>query len=153
MFTTIKLWIGIGLIVGITSIVGGGYWYISDLNESLTTAKQQVIAYKTAVEQQNEFVKAKLNEISQISEINQKITSNNIKLQNDIDTLNKKFKVNAKGQSRDFGEIARAKPELVQKLINRASNNVNRCFEIASGAKLKEGERNNECEELISNIR
>ena len=45
-------------------------------------------------------------------------------------------------QRHDLGVLANKKPGLVQKIINRATVNANRCFEIESGAKLTEKEKN-----------
>ena len=45
-------------------------------------------------------------------------------------------------QRHDLGVLANKKPGLVQKLINRATVNANRCFEIERGAKLTEKEKN-----------
>ena len=84
---------------------------------------------------------------------NNQLNETRVKLQADVDRLNTVFRVSARGKSRDFGDITRAKPALVNKIVNRASNNVNRCFELAMGATLEDGETNNECKNLINSIK
>ena len=41
---------------------------------------------------------------------------------------------------RDLGEITDARPELVERVINRASDNAMRCFELLTGSPLTERE-------------
>ncbi len=58
----------------------------------------------------------------------------------------------------ELGFLASKKPKLVENIINRASDNVNRCFEIATGSPLTEAEKNatlpsqinTECPELAN---
>ena len=48
-----------------------------------------------------------------------------------MDPLDDKFnKTNASGKKRDIGDSAIAKSKVIQKIINRASDNVMRCVEI-----------------------
>lgn len=44
----------------------------------------------------------------------------------------------------DLGILGSQKPALVERIINNASDNVGRCFELLSGAELTESERNAE---------
>lgn len=70
---------------------------------------------------------------------------------NEIEKLRTKFNTKKNGESRDFGKLAYKKSKLLQKIINKASLKVNRCFELASGATLSQGETNSECQEYINN--
>ena len=45
-------------------------------------------------------------------------------------------------QRHDLGQLAYNKPGLVVKIINKASDNANRCVEIATGSPLTEDEIN-----------
>ena len=53
-----------------------------------------------------------------------------------VDTLEEKL------SEHDLGQLAQARPGLVEKIINDASNEVGRCMEILSGSPLTEKEIN-----------
>ena len=55
-------------------------------------------------------------------------------LQSDKDVLIKKL------SEHDFGQLAEARPGLVVQIVNKVSDNANRCLEIASGSPLTESE-------------
>jgi septal ring factor EnvC (AmiA/AmiB activator) len=130
----------------------GGVYYVMNLKESLAISESNNMKLEQSVADQAEVIEAKRAEIKQIQKANQELTATVQQQQEAIDKLNEKFNVSANGQSRDFGAITRVKPELIERIINRATDNVNRCFEIATGAPLEEGEKNNECQELINSI-
>ena len=61
----------------------------------------------------------------------------------DYNILEKKFnKVSKNFGTRDIGKLAERKPNLIAKVINNATKNVLRCFEVAAGAPLTEAEFN-----------
>jgi len=83
----------------------------------------------------------------------------NNSLNKSLNTLNEKFnKKNAEDVQRDLGKIAKAKSKLIEKIINKGSNNSLRCLEIAMGASLtdeekgatKRSEINSECYDIAN---
>ena len=70
-------------------------------------------------------------------------------LKKDINDLDKRFN---KG-GRDFGKIAKEKPKVIERIINKGSDNALRCLEIAMGGMnlrqreghTKKSEINREC--------
>ena len=75
-------------------------------------------------------------DFGKILEANNKMNTLMNKLQKDLQDLDKRF---TKG-GRDFGKLALEKTKVIQKIINRGSDNVMRCVEIAGGAALTEAE-------------
>lgn len=149
-------YIKLTLVVGACSIIVGFVWYTNRLESKLDQAKQDLIVSQhnevvlnEALETQGETLKTK--ELEHVTVVNLSSDLRDIaKAQaQEIKELNNKLNVNASGQSRDLGELARAKPQVVQGIVNRATDNVNRCFEILTGATVKEGEVNNECKDLV----
>jgi predicted RND superfamily exporter protein len=136
----------------IVMMLAGGLYYAMNLKAALATSEANNAKLETAVESQNAVIEQKMEEINKIQDINKSLLSVNAKLQADVNKLNEKFNVSANGTSRDFGDITRAKPKVINKIIDKATAKSNRCFEIASGAELKEGEKNSECQELINSI-
>ena len=77
-------------------------------------------------------------------------------LKKDINDLDKRFN---KG-GRDFGKVAKEKPKVIERIINKGSDNALRCLEIAMGAELtdkekaatKKSEINRECPSIANQI-
>lgn len=145
--TSAVKWLSIMIVVG---LVAGGMYYVSNMKAALAQSEENSKKLQESVQTQQALLDQKNKEISIIQNLNKQLNENNQKLQADIDNLNEKFSVSANGTSRDFGDITRAKPGIVNKIIDKATVNANRCFEIATGAEIKEGEKNSECQELIN---
>ena len=126
----------------IVVVFAGGLYYVSDLKASFKISEENSKKLETVVNDQKNLINIKSLEIEKIQFINSELSESNDKLKEEINKLNERFNVSANGQSRDFGAITRAKPALINKIINRATEKVNRCFEIATGSPLKEGEKN-----------
>jgi FtsZ-binding cell division protein ZapB len=126
--------------------------YVSGLRADIVTAENNNQKLNTAITVQQAVIDQQTLDVNEIKETNNTLMENNVNLQKDIDSLNTKFNVAAGGQSRDFGGITRAKPKLIEKIVNKATSNVMRCFELSTGAQLIEGEKNSECQELIDSL-
>lgn len=148
LFSGIK-WIAI---LSILLLFIAGLYYISNMQTKLNQCKVNTERLTQAIAEQQEVIETKQREYEEIRAVNLELTELNDKLSKDIENLNDRLNVRANGTSRDFGKITRDKPVLINKIINRATDKVNRCFELASGAPLKEGEKNSECEALIDAI-
>lgn len=136
------------LVLGIAALLGANH--LMNLKADLAVAQQNAERLKEATDLQNQVIAKQEREITQVQTANEDLTKRNNELDKQVKDLDKKFNVKANGNSRDFGSIAAAKPETVNKLIDKATANVNRCFELATGAKLKEGESNAECKDLAN---
>lgn len=132
-------------------LFAGGLYYITNLKANLAIAQENTKKLETAVKDQQAVIANKKIEIEQIKTINTDLGEKLAQAQDQVKKLNEKFNISANGQSRDFGAITRVKPVLINKIINKATVKVNRCFELASGSEPKEGETNNECQDLIDN--
>lgn len=127
-------------------------YYVYDLAEDLTQAKADNAILKIAINTQNKTIKTLTDNFKLANSLNAGLRTTVSTQQKEIDNLNKKFHFKANGQSRDLGGLARAKPGLINEIINNATDNANRCFELATGAPKQKGEQNNECKELITAI-
>lgn len=136
-------------VVGLT-VIGGLTWYVNSLKSDLEISIKNTAKLEKSVEEQKKVIKQQKADYEEIKKLNTTLDATAKKLIQESVELHKKFNIKANGLSRDFGDITRAKPKLVNKLVNRATKNVNRCFELATGAPLEEGEKNNECETLVS---
>lgn len=149
-------YIKLGLAGAACTIIVGFIWYTNHLESKLDQAKQDLVVsqhnedvLKEALETQGEMLKTKELEHVTVIKLSSDLRSTAKAQAHEVKGLNNKLNVKANGQSRDLGELARAKPQIVQGIVNRATDDVNRCFEILTGSPVKEGEVNNECKDLV----
>jgi len=140
------------VILGILSILAGGAYFVYDITSELEKTKADNVTLTTAVESQLTTINSLQEDFTLANKANANLRKTANQQELEISNLNEKFKIQANGQSRDLGAITRDKPTLINKIINNATDNVNRCFELATGAPKLKGEKNNECKEFINSI-
>jgi hypothetical protein len=126
----------------IVAITAGGLWYVTGLRADLAVARINAERLKESIELQQQLMAQMRRDITQIQSINADLRQETERAQAEIRSLNDRFNVNARGEARDFGAIAAARPATVERLINRGTENAMRCLEIASGSPLTEKEKN-----------
>jgi len=124
-----------GIMAVVTFIVCGlFYWYYSDTQERLAILNSNNAKLETAVQISEEAVESLQADYEKASEqlniLNEEFAS--IRKQNRV--------LSDKLGRHDLGNLAEKKPGLVQKVIIKASDKANRCFEIISGSDLTEKE-------------
>lgn len=142
-------WVAILVIV----IIGAaGLYYVSTLKASLAVSEQNGKILQDSISSQQDVIKQIKEDSEKIKSINDKLAKDKELQQKNIQKLSDKFSTNSNGQSRDFGDIARAKPSLVTKIVNDASEKSNRCVELMTGGPVIKGEKNDQCQELIDSL-
>ena len=132
MFSSLK----IGLVLVLLAGAGGGYLYVQKLQKDNATLKTNQIKLESAVEDNNKVIEQQIEDINKIRNTLEIVEEEKKKLEKDKDDLNKRL------GKHDIGNLAENKPGLVEKIINKASKNAQRCVEIASGSPLTEEELN-----------
>ena len=119
-------------------LAGGasGYFYVQKLRADNQLLKANEIKLTSAVTEQQALIEQQKQEFEQIQSINKDLATKNDALEADKKNLTDKL------GRHDLGNLAENKPGLVEKVINKATENANRCLEIASGAELTEDELN-----------
>ena len=139
MFGTFKL-VMVGILV--SSLAGAGL-YVMKLRSDNAILKANQIKLEEAVASQQEVIAQQKADFETIMAANKKLQDTRDILQRELQNLDDKFnKTNASGKKRDIGDLAVNRPESVERVINRASDNALRCVEIAMGAELTEEEIN-----------
>ena len=118
----------------ILSLAGGGYAYLQKLQKDNAILKINTTKLESAVSQNEQVIKQQNKDFTKVRETLTAVQEQKDALQGDKDELAKKL------QRHDLGQLAYNKPGLVVKIINKASNNANRCIEIATGSPLTEDE-------------
>ena len=139
MFGTAKL-VMVGLMV---SALAGGVAYMYKLKADNAVLKENAIKLEQAVSSQQAVIDQQKNDFENILKANKELNALKLTLQNELKALDDKFnKTNASGKKRDIGDLALKRSKTIEKIINRASDNAQRCVEIAMGAELTEKEIN-----------
>lgn len=128
----IKLVLAIIVMIG----AGGGYLYVNKLQKDNATLKTNQIKLESAVEDNNKVIEQQIEDINKIRKTLEIVEEEKKRLEKDKDDLNNRL------GKHDIGNLAENKPGLVEKIINKASKNAQRCVEIASGSPLTEEELN-----------
>ena len=124
-------------------VVGaGGLWYITGLRADLAVSEENTKRMAQAVELQKQVIEQIKADQAQIQQLNAELTNTVKTQQQDMKSLSDRFSTSADGSRRDIGELAVAKPDSIERAINRGTVNALRCIEIASGAPLTEAEQN-----------
>jgi len=134
MFGGIKLFF-IGIIIN--ALLGAGA-YVMKLQRDNTILKENAIKLEGAISEQKQVIENQKKDFAEILEANKKINELVNTLKKDLDNLDKRF---SKGD-RDIGKLAIEKTKVLEKIINKGSENAKRCIEIASGSPLTEKELN-----------
>ena len=155
MFSTFKL-VMVGILV--SSLAGAGL-YVMKLRSDNAILKANQIKLEEAVSSQQQVIEQQKADFETIMAANKKLQDTRDILQQELKNLDDKFnKTNASGKKRDIGDLAVNRPESVERVINRASDNALRCVEVAMGAELTEkeinatkpSEINSECPSLVN---
>jgi uncharacterized protein HemX len=142
----------------IVAICAAGLWYVTGLRADLAISQDNANKLTDAIGQQEAAVAQMRLEQQQIRDANNQLNTT-IQLQNrDLTNLQDRFTQNAAGEKRDFGRTAAARPEALERAVNRGTVNALRCLEIASGSPLTEAEKaaskpseiNRECPSLAN---
>jgi TolA-binding protein len=126
--------------LAIVVIVTGGLWYVTGLRADLAVSEMNNKTLKDGIEQQQRLIEQMQRDVAQIQEINSSLAQEADRQRAEVRDLVDRFNVNARGESRDFGAIAAARPGVVERLVNRGTANAMRCLAIASGAPHTEAE-------------
>jgi regulator of replication initiation timing len=155
-----KTWFFVILLMGM--IAGGvGYYY------NTSQARLQAYAEVTATLQANnqrlhETNQQNLDTITELNRSFEQITENYNRVQSEFQLIRmQNHELRERLGRHELGSLAAARPELVERTINRATVNVLRCFEVMSGLPLNNRElsastpreANAECPWLFEDLR
>lgn len=134
MFGSVRVIIMAVVFIGISGV---GV-YVMKLRSDNAILQANQIQLELSIKSQKQVIQKQKEDFGKILEANKKMNTLVNNLQKDINALDKRFNKGA----RDFGKLAKEKPKLVEKLINKGSIRAGRCIEIAGGSPLTEKEIN-----------
>lgn len=116
--------------------LAGGAAYIYKLKADNATLKANQIELEKGIQEQTKLIEQQKNDFNAILESNKKLNVLIQTFKKDLDELDKRFNK----KRRDVGKLAISRPETIQRIINKGSDNAARCVELASGAEHTEEE-------------
>ena len=125
----------IGIII--TSLLGAGA-YVLKLQRDNVILKENAVKLESAISEQKQVIENQKKDFAEILEANKKINALVNNLKKDLDDLDKRFTK----KDRDIGKLAIERTKVIERIINKGSENAKRCIEIASGSPLTEEEKN-----------
>jgi chromosome segregation ATPase len=144
------------LIMGavMATMTGGFYWYYKDTQSRMALLTQNNAKLETAVQINEQTISSlKVDYERANAELN--------RINNEFQTIREQNRELSNRLARhDLGVLGSEKPDLVQRIINGASEKVGRCFELLSGAPLTDKEKeaksdkefNSECPWLYNDL-
>lgn len=128
----VKLFVCVAVILGCLGI----WWYINSLKSELRTSQENLSVseennaqLQDAIKTERETLASKTQEFSQVRALMDRQNTLIRAQSREIQSLNEKFRVSASGAVRDLGNLALAKPGLVQDAINSGTSNALKCLE------------------------
>ena len=125
----------IGIII--TSLLGAGA-YVLKLQRDNVILKENAVKLESAISEQKQVIENQKKDFEEILAANKKINELINNLKKDLDDLDKRFTK----KDRDIGKLAIERTKVIERIINKGSENAKRCIEIASGSPLTEEEKN-----------
>ena len=125
----------IGLLI--SAVIGAGA-YVMKLQRDNIILKENAVKLESAISEQKTLIENQKKDFAEILEANKKINELVNNLKKDLDDLDKRFSK----KDRDIGKLAIDRTKVIERIINKGSDNATRCIEIASGSPLTEEEKN-----------
>ena len=127
----------------VLSMIGGSLYYKwTAMQVELEEQKSLNMALQLKTQEQDKVIEQQKQDMQAQIEIRDSLQEQIANENKRIDEVQDKFnKVSKLLGERDFGRLAVAKPNVIEKVVNKGTKNVMRCFEIASGNPLTEEEK------------
>ena len=120
-----------------SAVIGAGL-YVMKLQRDNAILKENAIKLESAVADQKQLIENQKKDFAEILDANKKVNELINNLKKDLDDLDKRFSK----KDRDIGKLAIDRTKVIERIINKGSDNATRCIEIASGSPLTESEKN-----------
>lgn len=131
------------IILLLLSIMGAtGYFYYTSTQAKIIQLAKDNATIEANNLQLNQANNQNLNTIDNLQESYQEVQNNFNQLQSEFQVIrsqNNELKI--KLSKHELGVLAAAKPKLVEQIINNASKDALRCFELLSGSPLTDKEK------------
>jgi len=123
------------------AVSGAAYWYYQDSQSRIQTLQGNNAQLEIAVEQNEATINSLQNSYERSRQELRNVNEEFRRIRRQNNVLAEKL------ERHDLGLLGNARPDMVERIVNNATDKVNRCFEILSGAEFTEEEINAETAE------
>lgn len=142
LLSKFKIYLILGaIILGFGAAV---YIYYKDTQAALETYAANQARLETSLALQKAATDSLRGDIVKMTAAITTINAEFAQSRQQVKDLELKFSQTTAGDPRDIGVLAATKPALVEKIVNTATQDVLRCFELLAGDSANPGENNNE---------
>lgn len=126
-----------GVMLVLMLAMGGlGYWYYTDTQDRIAILQENNAILQTSLELSEKTVEDLKSSIKQANQQIEQVNKEFAEIRSQNNELAEKL------EKHNLGVLANRKPGLVERIVNNATEEASRCFEIISGAELTEQEKN-----------
>jgi hypothetical protein len=146
----LNLKIVVGLSIALVVALGAFYFYVQLSRSNIERKNLEIASLQKTVNEQNLVISVNKQAMERMVELNNQITQDFSKYQQEVNDLRAKFETNPEDATRDTKSY--------EDNINRLTNDNFRCNELATGFKLRKeelarGYKNLVCQELIDELK
>jgi predicted nuclease with TOPRIM domain len=131
------------------SLLAAGFFYVKSLRSDLHAAQVEQQRMLDVIKNQEAALAAIKNDVAKMNQVQSELFDKMNEIERAGDDLEKRFNESSSGKERDFGAISNDKPELVEKIVNRATRDALRCNEILTGSPLTSDEASGKVKNTI----
>lgn len=136
-----KSWVFIAILLSLIS--GGAYYYYATTQTRIENLTKQNSSLEASNRTLIEVNQTNLDTIDELNSSFDRVREDFERVQSDFQEIRRQNNELRERLGRhDIGALAAARPQLVERTINNASQNALRCFELLSGSPLTESELN-----------
>ncbi len=141
------------MVILMMAMGGVGYWYYNDTQAKMAILHENNAKLEISVATQKATIEQTKKDLRLAHDVATDAMNKFQESRKQTEEMSKKFnKVSKLLGARDIGKLAQAKPRPIQKIINKGSGNMMRCFEILSGKPLTEKEANADRKSKINSM-
>jgi hypothetical protein len=132
---------------------GMGYWYYTDTQSKIAILHENNAKLEVATKLQKETIAQTKKDLVLSTAVANDAMEKFQTARKATEDLNARFnKVSSLLGQRDIGKLAQARPKPIQRIVNKGSKNIMRCFEVLSGQALTEKEKNADRKSQINSM-
>lgn len=152
MFSSIKIYAYGAAAAILLSVVLGGWWYYNWSQDEIEVLRDNNAKLELAVDTQKETIKVIRRDAKLAGNLQKEVNTEFAASRKEVDKLRRKM------ARHDIAYLAYSKPKTVEKILNNATADAERCFEILGGSLLTDDEKavtkkskaNSECPSLAN---
>ena len=136
-----KIWTYVIFFTFIAGLGTAFYFYYQDSQKKMLNMASDISSLQVTTEIQSKTIDSIVADAKTMKLISEKIQTVQETSQQVVDDLTKTFRKMTLDGQRDIGNLAQARPDSIERIVNNGTDKVFRCLEISTGNPLTEEER------------